>query len=106
MATQIGRHHRKWPVVEGVLASTEVTPLHLAREVVYADMRWEHALRDCLWDWAETWQAYREQLIDWRFGTLRGWPPGELVQCFCGRVSRFPPGQACCFGCGTRMTVP
>jgi hypothetical protein len=89
-----------------LFSTDQVTPLHLARELVYADGRVRVTLRDCQWDEAERWQSYREMVVDWRYDALRGWPPDGLCVCpLCGRVLCVPPGRAICFACGNKWTV-
>lgn len=87
-------------------APAEVTARHLAREAVFAEHQERRAVRTCQWDWAETWSAYREKVLDWRFAILRGTALFGLYECNrCGRVLQMPPGVLHCFFCDSAWAV-
>lgn len=81
-------------------AAHTASPLHLARELVRADTDIDIAKRTFHWDHARSLEAYRDRIQGWRFATVRGQQPNNLLVCpSCDRVQQLLPGKVRCFCC-------
>ena len=80
--------------------SAPASSLHLARELVHADVMVAKTSAEFMWDQAEEWLAYRERVFVWRFLAQRGRRPNHLQVCpYCGHVERLEPGSIRCQAC-------